>query len=477
MLKTLTFTLFPILLFSQTQIGSNINGEAAGDQSGSSVSLSSNGNIIAIGAKKNGTSGHVRVYENQSGTWTQIGNDIDGESTNDNSGSSVSLSSNGNILAIGATDNDGNGGNNNGHVRVFQFNDTDTWNQMGNDIDGEAPGDGSGFNVSLSANGNILAISARTNDANGGNNNGHVRVFEYNGVDTWNQIGNDIDGAANSDQFGESLDLSSNGTIVAIGSAFHDGFRGHVRIFEYNGVDTWNQIGSDIDGELASEQSGTSLSLSSNGNFVAIGAPLSGTFSNGRVRVYENQSGSWTKIGSDIVGGSFHQLGSSLNISSDGNIVTIGAVGQTGRVLSYKNIAGVWTQTGNTINGDAPGDLFAGAVSSSSDGSIVAIGASKDDDGGIDSGKVTVHGYDNVLSQIHFDKQDFSISYNSIQGILSIRLKQGSTLKNVNLYNNLGQHIRSSKKPTLQTLSLEKGVYFVELETNKGKSVKKIVLE
>ena len=41
--------------------------------------------------------------------WIQLGQDIDGESADDQSGYSVSLSDNGNILAIGALWNDGNG--------------------------------------------------------------------------------------------------------------------------------------------------------------------------------------------------------------------------------------------------------------------------------------------------------------------------------------------------------------------------------
>ena len=52
--------------------------------------------------------------------WRQLGGDIDGEAANDFSGSSVSLSSNGNIVAIGAPLNDGNG-TDSGHVRVFKF--------------------------------------------------------------------------------------------------------------------------------------------------------------------------------------------------------------------------------------------------------------------------------------------------------------------------------------------------------------------
>ena len=53
-------------------------------------------------------------------SWNQKGGDINGEAATDHSGSSVSLSSNGNIVAIGAPLNDGNG-TDSGHVRVFKF--------------------------------------------------------------------------------------------------------------------------------------------------------------------------------------------------------------------------------------------------------------------------------------------------------------------------------------------------------------------
>ena len=61
---------------------------------------------MAIGAPDNdgnGTdAGHVRVCALSGGTWTQVGADIDGEAAGDNSGYSVSMSSDGTRVAIGA---------------------------------------------------------------------------------------------------------------------------------------------------------------------------------------------------------------------------------------------------------------------------------------------------------------------------------------------------------------------------------------
>ena len=66
--------------------------------------------------------------------WTQLGDDIDGEAAGDNSGISVSLSSDGTIVAIGAPDNDGNNGNISGHVRVYQIDETNTTVLVNNDF-------------------------------------------------------------------------------------------------------------------------------------------------------------------------------------------------------------------------------------------------------------------------------------------------------------------------------------------------------
>ena len=59
----LTLLLLHLLTFSQGQLGSDIDGEAANDYSGHSVSINSDGSHVAIGAyynDGNGTnSGHV----------------------------------------------------------------------------------------------------------------------------------------------------------------------------------------------------------------------------------------------------------------------------------------------------------------------------------------------------------------------------------------------------------------------------------
>ena len=144
-------------------IGDDINGEAFGDNFGVSVAMSADGNRIAIGALYNTNSaGHVRVYSWNGTAWTPTGTDIDGEAADDQSGWSVAMSADGNRITIGAFTNDGNG-NDAGHVRVYS-SDGAAWTQTGTDIDGETVGEWSGFSVAMSTDGNRIASSAISND-------------------------------------------------------------------------------------------------------------------------------------------------------------------------------------------------------------------------------------------------------------------------------------------------------------------------
>ena len=386
------------------QLGSDIDGEAANDHSGSSVSLSSDGSIIAISAQDddNGTdSGHVRLYEWNGTAWQQKGNDIDGEAAEDRSGYAVSLSSNGSIVAISAVFNDGTNGGDSGHVRVYEWNGS-AWQQKGNDIDGEAADDYSGRSVSLSSDGAIVAIGAYGNDGNG-DGSGHVRLYEWNGT-AWQQKGNDIDGEAAGDYSGWSVSLSSDGSIVAIGAPGNDDNgtdSGHVRLYEWNGT-AWQQKGNDLEGEAENDVSGSSVSLSSDGAIVAIGAfDNDGNGANaGHVRLFEWDGEAWVQKGSDIDGEAADDYsGSSVSLSSDGSIVAIGALGNDGdgassqgHVRVYEWDGSAWQQKGNDIDGEAASDYSGSSVSLSSDGAIVAIGAVYNDGiNGEDSGHVRVY--------------------------------------------------------------------------------------
>ena len=373
--------------YTISQLGDDIDGEAAGDRSGRVVSISADGTRIAIGAYTNDgssgvASGHVRVYEWNSATpaWEQVGSDIDGEAAGDQSGYSVSMSSDGSRVAIGAWANDGNG-TDAGHVRVYAESGG-TWTQVGADIDGEAASDRSGSSVSMSSDGTRVAIGAIHNNGAAG----HVRVF-YDNAGTWTQLGLDIDGEAAYDFSGlaEALSMSRDGTHVAIGATGNDGSSdasGHVRVYKWNNV-SWTQVGQDIDGEAANDQSGNHVSMSSDGTRVAIGANYNDDngSASGHVRVYEWNSVTWIQMGFDIAGEDAYNLSGAVSMSSDGTRVAIGASRNDGangvdsghvRVYEWNNVS--WTQVGSDIDGKAADDKSGWSVSMSSDGTRVVIG-------------------------------------------------------------------------------------------------------
>ena len=128
-------------------------------------------------------------------------------------------------MAVGASYHDNPSENNNGTVRVYQW-DGSSWNRLGTegDLDGEA-GDEAGFSVALSSDGTIVAVGSPYHDNPSENNNGTVRVYQLNGS-SWNRLGTegDLDGQTG-DYAGFSVALSSDGTILSVGAQGHDNDR------------------------------------------------------------------------------------------------------------------------------------------------------------------------------------------------------------------------------------------------------------
>ncbi len=433
------------------QMGGDIDGERSGDRFCQFVSLSADGTTIAIGANLNDGSGnvttdnrgHVRVYKYQTiadATWTnynatdfsyngispfdkpivvdegdanpiankkywvQLGVDIDGEAALDESGFSVSLSMDGTTVAIGAYFNDGTPvGADRGHVRAYKYDVTKTtnvtdqssndfgpigWRRLGQDIDGEASSDYSGYSVSLSSDGTTVAIGAYGNDGTG-DSAGHVRVYKYDvnkttnvtdqtsidyGPIGWRRLGRDIDGEASSEYSGQSVSLSADGTIVAIGAIYNNGNAnnsGHVRVYKYdvtkatlvsdqNSIDYgpigWRRLGRDIDGKAASNNFGTSVSLSSDGTIVAIGARAGGNLGSntGYVGVYKYDSTKLTSVTQDQGSNDFGPVG--------------------------------WRRIGQDLDSNTSQSYFGAVVSLSRNGNAVAVG------GGLSGFQVRVYG-------------------------------------------------------------------------------------
>ena len=157
--------------------------------------------------------------------WSQLGVDIDGETADDLSGLSVAMNAAGDTVIIGAPYNDGNG-DNSGQARVFTLTDSG-WVQVGADIDGETADDLSGRSVAMNAAGDTVIIGAPYNDGNG-DNAGHARVFTLTDSG-WVQVGADIDGETANDESGWSVAMNAVGDTVIIGARLNDG-NGDVRV-------------------------------------------------------------------------------------------------------------------------------------------------------------------------------------------------------------------------------------------------------
>jgi hypothetical protein len=327
-----------------SQIGSDIDGEAAGDWFGSSVSISSDGNTFVASGPFNDSNGnnagHIRAYQWDGSSWNQLGSAIDGEFADDYFGywvGAVAISGDGTTIAGGSYGND-DAAVNAGHVRVFRWNGS-SWNQLGSDIDGVAAKDSLGISISLSDDGTIVAIGAGWSDITS-NGKGHACIYQWDGT-TWNQLGSNLlgEGADNRD-YGYSVSLSSNGTIVAVGDRAYNGNEGEVRILQWDGT-SWNQLGSSLFGGTIGSPTGlfgASVSLTDDGTMLAIGGNYHNNWQ-GVVAIFQWDGTSWNQVGQNILGEGDSWAGYSVSLSSDGTTVVIGSPKRssyTGNVRVFK---------------------------------------------------------------------------------------------------------------------------------------------
>ncbi len=466
-------------IYAQTQIGWDLDGEVAYDLSGWSVSMP-DAQTVAIGARfndGNGTdAGHVRVYAWDGNVWVQKGADIDGEAAGDWSGYSVSMPD-AQTVAIGATRNNGF----RGHVRVYAWNGS-AWVQQGADINGEGGTDGSGGSVSM-PHAQMVAIGATGNGDNG-SYAGHVRVHAWNGS-AWVQQGSDIDGEAADDRSGVSVSMPDAQT-VAIGAFFNDGNgidAGHVRVYAWNGI-AWIQKGVDIDGEVSSDISGYSVSMP-DAQTVAIGAPennANGTEA-GQVRVYAWNGSAWVQKGADIDGEAVNdRFGFSVSMPdaqtmAAGGYFNDGNGSNTGHVRVYTWNGSAWVQQGADIGGEAVGDE-SGRCVSMPDAQTLAIGAQYNEGSSTDEGHVRVYGVTNVGIMSYDLGIALMVHPNPTDGPLRIDLGNAHSDITLIVRNVLGQqtHHRTFQRTDQLDVDITgaPGVYFIEVTTGGKHAVLKV---
>jgi len=302
-------------------------------------------------------------------------------------GHRVSLSSDGLVLAVGCG---GDYQNRSGSVKVFK-NENNAWIQVGNDIVGSAFSS-LGQSVALSSDGTILAVGAPgTGYHSAVNDFGYVNLYK-NINNVWTQIGSTITAEEDNSYFGGTIDLSPDGNTIAIGARFYSQLAGKVQVFKnIDGV--WTQSGPGIYGNNPDDNVGMSLSLASNGNQLAVGVYNFGSLTRRFVRLYEYNEGTWTQKGEDISFG-----GLSVDLSEDGNMLATGdPVGSEGygKVRVFQKIDGSFTQIGSDFNSSHVWDQFGDCVKLSADGGILAIGSPWFGQSSSRNGKVDIYKMNN----------------------------------------------------------------------------------
>lgn len=459
-------------LLGQTQIGQTIEVTEPFFAISASSSISGDGSRIVIGGGGKSEWG-FRVYEHIADEWNQIGNDVNTDFPNDTSIYRVSISSSGNVVAVGAiiTDTPSMG-----HVKIFEFNGFE-WLQLGETLFGEWSDDNFGDSLSLSATGNRLIVGER----NGSNGRGNAIVFEYDGAD-WNQMGSVIVGDENQILFGFSVSISDNGQRIGItcnqfnvNGLTHAGL---VRIFEYNGAN-WSQLGNDIFGENNEEHFGVDVSLSNNGNRVIVGGSDFPNH-NGFVRVFDFNGSNWTQIGDTLNGENIGESFYSVTLSNDGNRLAIGASSvrfngtRHGLVRLYQFHNLNWVQLGDDIIGDELMDYFGTNVSIAADGDSVVIGAFKFDiqQSGTEEGYAKVFDIsDLILSVGDLDSSKIVVYPNPTSNI--IQFTNSKEVESITISDSFGRLISqyNNSQNNIDVSYLQAGIYFIRLDINNNKSV------
>jgi hypothetical protein len=247
------------------------------------ISLSPDGNRIAVSCEKFSTQSPVRLsvgkldiyaWNTSTSNWSSFGS-IQGLYPNSLFSYATDFDRSGTRIAVSAVLHDG-GLNRTGAVFVYERNESSmTWNQIGNTLTSQTHLDRFGGSLDLSGDGKTLAIGAQTHKPAGSTTtDGFVQIFEHkSGI--WIPKGQIIMGGVG-ETFGRSVTISDDGSRFAASAALFNNEAGQVRLYEHNlatlsWVETSEAInGIDAGDRLAYGQKG--IALSGNGLSIVVGA-------------------------------------------------------------------------------------------------------------------------------------------------------------------------------------------------------------
>jgi hypothetical protein len=325
-------------------------------------------------------------------------------------GSSIAVNSTGSKIVIGDPSNDENHPYNRGAAFSFNVYDLATWSpatvfeSLEQNPDNQTTTD-FGRSISISGNGQVMAVGER------GDNNGKVHIYDLrDGIDWEARDGNGNNiittpAGYSGTAFGQSVSLSDDGNTIAIGDYTPNSNQGIVYIMTWNGA-SW-VLDSVINGSAAGNSFGVSVSLSLNSNYISVGS--TGASGNaGIVQVFEKSGASWVQRGPNINNpgstyGSFLYFGISCSISADGNKLVVGGHNDPsvsggvsrGRVYTYNFTGTSWSKysVDASANDGANNDFFGRSVSMTPCGRYMVVGAPEQDSGSTNGGCVYFFGW------------------------------------------------------------------------------------
>jgi hypothetical protein len=347
---------------------------------------------------------------------------------NDRFGFSVSTSDDGNFIAVGSPyDEDPNSGSSSGLVYLFDRVGIG-YSQVGilTGLYASNADDNFGYSVAMSGDGTKIIVGAPFDEYPGNSgSSGLVYIFDRSSGPTFTNVGI-ITGAyafGGFDTFGWQVDTSYDGNIIAV-SAIGDEdptldpstSSGIVYVYQREDGPTigFNTVGiiTGLYSYDSGDNFGSSIALSSNGEFLICGAPndeING--SEGIVYVYQNIASNWTQVGiitapnpNNIIQPT--SFGYSVEINDNGNILAIGAINDnsiiggtnSGTVYVYEKIENQYyiIQILNGLYSNNVNDNFGSSISMTSDGKLIAIGTMEDEYPGLADSSGVVYLYERI---------------------------------------------------------------------------------
>jgi len=223
---------------SYSQLGDTIFGTVESGRTGWSVAISGDGSTIAVGSPKGGSEGggSVLTYQYNGAEWVSIGSEIAGTTTEASVGYSVSLNSDGSILAVGnpkAKNRDGF--MNAGKVATYALIDSE-W-QLEGEVFGQSSEDVEGTSIALSPNGEFLVTGSKGRNGDDGaiESSGACQLYQNASGRRW-RLRSTLMGQSEDEHLGSWVSISRDASVFACG-----GINGALQGNTTGVVRTWNR--------------------------------------------------------------------------------------------------------------------------------------------------------------------------------------------------------------------------------------------